>query len=193
RAVPPACCRTMCACACASPPQPYIPGALGPVRCMFRAAPRIREKPEFQGGKGGRWAPRRATWRTLRRTRVAAGTLLPLASGRVVLGRDAGARVAPPDGDAAVRQRRGGETDAPFAGELRGVREQVLDDDAQLGALGRERRKARGNVGLEGDRPIVHEEREPVGELAQQRDGIDRLGAARLRLGLEPGEVEELL
>src|SRR5205814_84280 len=106
----PACCRTMCACACASPPQSYRRGASGPIRCMFRAAPRLREKPEFQRGKGVRWAPRRATWHTLRRTRVAGGTLLPLASGRVT--------------------GRRGETDAPPAGELRGVREEVLDDDA---------------------------------------------------------------
>src|SRR5207244_7475010 len=214
--------------------QSYRRGASGPIRCMFRAARRLREKPEFQRGKGVRWAPRRATWHTLRRTRVAGGTLLPLASGRVtgrrggglrrhreddgeggapadraldgdvaahqareaareresqadavappvrraelaehvehglvVLGRDAGARVAHPDGDAAVRQRRGGETDTPLAGELRGVREEVLDDDAQLRALGRERREAGGDVGLEGDRLVAHEEREPLGELAQ--------------------------
>ena len=50
---------------------------------MFRAAPRRYEKPEFQRGKGVRWAPRRATCHTLRRTRVAGGTLLTLASGRV--------------------------------------------------------------------------------------------------------------
>src|SRR5712664_2995819 len=59
---------------------------------MFRAAPGIRENPEFQGGKGVRWAPRRATWHTLRRTRVAAGTLLPLASGRVTGRRGGGLR-----------------------------------------------------------------------------------------------------
>src|SRR5207245_1827572 len=80
-----------CACACASPPQSYRRAAWGTVTCRFRAAPGLREKPEFQRGKGVRGAPRRAPGRPLRRTRVAGGTLLPLASGRVA-GRGRGVR-----------------------------------------------------------------------------------------------------
>src|SRR3989442_8287490 len=145
------------------------PRCMGPVRCMFRAAPGIREKPEFQGGKGVRWAPRRATWHMLRRTRVAAGTLLPLASGRVTGRRGGGLRRHREDdgeGGALADRALDGDVAPPQA------REAAREPEAQADAVAPPVRRAElaehvehGPVGLARDAGarVAHPDGEPAG------------------------------